>query len=92
MKAQIQIDPNPSDDLLKGLAVSEWPVWEKEVSEFPWYYDSSETCYFLDGDVEVIPEGAEPVRVGKGMLVVFPAGMSCRWKVISPVRKHYRFG
>ena len=22
----------------------EWPIWEKEESEFPWEYDEKETC------------------------------------------------
>ena len=51
-----------------------------------------ETCYFLEGDVEVTPEGGKPVRIGKGDLVTFPTGMSCTWKVLKPVRKHYKFG
>ena len=90
--APIRIDPNPSEDKLKGLGVRRWPIWEKEVSVFPWYYGASETCLFLEGEVEVTPEGGTPVKISKGMLVTFPEGMSCTWKVISPVRKHYRFG
>ena len=64
----------------------------KETSTFPWSYGESETCYFLEGEVEVTPDGGEPVVVGKGDLVTFPEGMSCTWTVRSPVRKHYRFG
>ena len=40
----------------------------------------------------VTPEGGEPVTMGKGDLVTFPSGMSCTWKINSPVRKHYCFG
>ena len=40
----------------------------------------------------VTPEGETPVRFGTGDLVVFPAGMDCRWDVQKAVRKHYRFG
>ncbi|WP_293047736.1 cupin domain-containing protein [Moorena sp. SIO1F2] len=25
-------------------------------------------------------------------MVTFPAGMSCTWKILSNVRKHYQFG
>jgi uncharacterized cupin superfamily protein len=32
------------------------------------------------------------VRIGKGDLVTFPAGMSCTWEVRGAVKKHYRFG
>ena len=47
---------------------------EKEVSEFPWHYDEMETCYLLEGDVTVTPDGGQPVRFGKGDLVTFPVG------------------
>ncbi|HUK83157.1 MAG TPA: cupin domain-containing protein [Verrucomicrobiae bacterium] len=77
---------------LDKLGVFTWPIWEKEVSEFPWHYDEAETCYLLEGDVIVTPDGGEPVHFGKGDLVTFPKGMSCTWKVLKPVRKHYRFG
>ena len=90
--SEIKIDHSPSAKLLADQSVKGWPIWEKEVSEFPWNYDEPETCYFLEGDVIVTPEGGEPVRVGKGDLVTFPQGMSCTWKVLQPVRKHYKFG
>jgi uncharacterized cupin superfamily protein len=77
---------------LESLGVRSWPIWEKEASEFPWTYDDRETCYLLEGDVIVIPEGGKPVRFGKGDLVTFPAGLRCRWKILEDVRKHYRFG
>lgn len=40
----------------------------------------------------VTPNGAAPVSIAAGDLVIFPAGMFCTWQVIQPVRKHYRFG
>ncbi len=88
----IKVERGPGEDRLKELGVPGWGIWTKEVSKFPWYYDESETCYFLEGDVVVTPEGGEPVRVGKGDLVTFPEGMSCEWDIRQPVRKHFRFG
>ncbi len=90
--AEIRIERNPDEERLRELGVFDWPVWTKEASRFPWTYDEEETCYFLEGDVTVIPEGGEPVQIGKGDLVTFPAGMSCTWKIRKGVRKHYRFG
>jgi uncharacterized cupin superfamily protein len=90
---QIRVEHGPDEDELTALGIKTWPVWEKEASEFPWHYDEMETCYLLEGDVMVIPQGgSEPVRFGKGDLVTFPKGMSCTWKVLKPVRKHYKFG
>lgn len=87
----ITVEHNPPQDRLHQLGVFEWGVWTKEVSKFPWTYDAQETCYFLEGDVVVTPDGGEPVRMGKDDLVSFPAGMSCVWEVRQPVKKHYRF-
>ena len=88
----IEVERSPTEERLTQLGVRAWPIWTKEVSTFPWTYDEPETCLFLDGDVVVTPTDGVPVRVGKGNLVRFPAGMSCTWDVRSPVRKHYRFG
>ena len=88
----IAIQSNPTPEHLTQLGVFNWSIWTKEVSEFPWTYDEAETCYFLAGDVVVTPDGGEPVAMGKGDLVTFPAGMSCTWKITSSVKKHYRFG
>jgi len=88
----IKLEKNPGEDRLQELGVKSWPIWEKEVSEFPWHYDAGETCYILEGKVTVTPEGGDPVEIQAGDLVVFPGGMSCTWKITSPIRKHYRFG
>lgn len=90
--SEIVIEHRPHAERLQQLGVSQWPVWTKEVSEFPWTYDQSETCYLLEGDVIVTPDGGEAVQFGKGDLVTFPAGMSCTWKILKAVRKHYQFG
>ncbi len=90
--SEIVVNYDPSPEELDRLGVPTWPIWTKEVSTFPWTYDMSETCYFLEGRVTVTPDGGEPITVGTGELVTFPAGMDCTWDVIEPVRKHYRFG
>ncbi|WP_413200893.1 cupin domain-containing protein [Nostoc piscinale] len=87
----IKIEHQPSQEYLNNLGVFTWEIWEKEVSQFPWTYDTEETCYFLTGDVIVTPDGGQAVQMGKGDLVTFPAGMSCTWEIISDVRKHYYF-
>ncbi|AFY46764.1 putative enzyme of the cupin superfamily [Nostoc sp. PCC 7524] len=88
---EIKIEHQPSQELLHQLGVFKWGIWQKEVSVFPWTYDTQETCYFLEGDVIVTPDGAQPVQMGKGDLVTFPSGMSCTWEIRSDVKKHYSF-
>ncbi|NEQ55069.1 MAG: cupin domain-containing protein [Leptolyngbya sp. SIO3F4] len=49
--SHIQINQQPSQAELEAMEVFTWPVWQKEISEFPWHYDEQETCYLLAGDV-----------------------------------------
>lgn len=88
----IEIVNNPDTQRLDEMHITSWPIWTKETSEFPWFYDEQETCYFLEGEVVVIPEGGEPVTLGKGDLVTFPRGMACTWKINKAVKKHFRMG
>lgn len=88
----ITINKTPSKEELNALNVFNWPIWEKEASEFPWYYDDKETCYIIEGQVIITPENGDPVEINEGNLVTFPRGMSCTWKITKDLRKHYNFG
>ena len=79
-----------SESEMIEMGVRSWPIWSCEVSEFDWEYSDEESCLLLDGEVEVKSE-FETVRFSAGDFVVFPKGLKCYWKVISPVRKHYTF-
>lgn len=79
-----------AEEEINSKGIKNWPIWEKEVSTFDWYYDETEQCYFLAGRVIVQTDDGE-VEIGKGDFVTFPSGLSCVWKVMEPVRKHYRF-
>lgn len=77
---------------LDALGVFGWPTWSKEVSTFPWSYNTQEIAYILEGEVTVTPKnGGDAVTFGTGDLVTFPAGMSCVWDVKKNLRKHYQF-
>ncbi|QFS46190.1 hypothetical protein GXM_03670 [Nostoc sphaeroides CCNUC1] len=45
----------------------------------------------MEGDVLVTPDGGQPVQIGKGDLVTFPAGLFCTWEITKDVKKHYLF-
>jgi uncharacterized cupin superfamily protein len=92
MSDEITVEHNPSPAKLDVLYVEDWPVWTKEVSEFPWTYTQKEVCYIVEGEVTVTPEGGAPVTLRRGDLVTFPQGMSCTWNITRPIRKHYRLG
>lgn len=74
------------------VEASGWPVWEKEVSEFPWSYDEKETCLILEGAAEVTSADGRKAVFGAGDFVIFPAGLSCVWKITENIKKHYTFG
>ncbi|MBU0712757.1 cupin domain-containing protein [bacterium] len=90
--ASIHVTHNPDPQILKSRGVFNWPIWTKEISEFPWHYSEQETCYLLEGDVIVTPDNGDAVYFREGDLVVFPAGLICHWKIIKAVKKHYNFG
>ena len=87
---EIKVETTVTPQRLAELGVAQWPVWSKEISRFAWHYDTAETCYFLQGQVIVTPDGGAPVHMGKGDMAVFPAGLSCIWDIQAPVKKHYR--
>jgi uncharacterized cupin superfamily protein len=80
-----------SDMELKKIGVFDWPIWEKEVSRFPWSYDSIEECYFLEGEAMIETKDGRAVKIGKGDFVVFPRGLFCTWDIKKPIKKHYNF-
>ena len=79
-----------TEDKIAKQEIRSWPIWSCGVSEFDWEYGDSESCYLLDGEVEVQSE-FETVRFAAGDFVIFPKGLKCKWKITSPVRKHYSF-
>ena len=88
---EIEVTREPTEQELDDRGVRTWPIWTKEESEFPWHYEATETCYLLEGEVEVTPAGGQPVKIQAGDLVTFPKGMDCSWKISKAVRKHYTF-
>ncbi len=88
---KVKVEKNPSEKRLENLGVYEWPIWQKETSEFDWFYDEQESCYIIEGKAEVeTPEGT--VSFEKGDLVTFPQGLNCEWKIIEDIKKHYTLG
>lgn len=69
-----------------------WPIWEKEISEFPWEYDTKETFLVIEGDVTVINEVGKTFHFQAGDYVIFPKGMKCTWMIHRDIKKHYKMG
>lgn len=89
----ITVEHHPTQERLTELGVYAWPIWEKQASEFPWFYDEKETAYILEGEVVVTADdGTESVQLQAGDLVTFAAGLACHWHIKQDLRKHYQFG
>lgn len=74
----------------KDLGIDSWSGWECEPSAFDWHYPDTETAYVFEGDV-LVRTKEETVHITGGMLVTFPAGLSCTWEVRERISKVYTF-
>jgi len=87
---EIKIKHGLSHSELNELGVENWPLWQKDKSEFPWTYNTQEKCYILSGRAQIIC-GEQKVIVQGGDYIIFPKGAECVWKIIEPLKKHYIF-
>jgi uncharacterized cupin superfamily protein len=86
---RIQVEKLEDSDV-HSRGIDEWGIWEKEPSEFDWYYNKEEHCYIIEGSAHIeAPYGQ--VEIQKGDYVVFPVGLKCRWKISERIKKHYEF-
>lgn len=79
-----------TDHEKKFKGISNWPIWEKEVSRFNWFYDSTEHCLIIEGKV-VVETDYETVEIKAGDFVTFPKGLKCVWDIKEDIKKHYNF-
>ena len=89
--SKILVEKAIPQERIDQLDIKRWPVWEKEVSCFPWTYSDQETCLLLAGKVTVTADSGESVTLQAGDLAIFPAGLSCTWDITENLRKHYHF-
>lgn len=79
-----------NDAQIQEMTIKTWPIWQKEPSTFDWFYDTTEKCLLLEGEVTVqTPEGNYEIKAGD--FVTFSKGLKCTWIVKKAVRKHYNF-
>ena len=75
----------------KEKEIQKWQIWTCEVSTFPWEYADKESCYILEGNVDVELENGEKLPIGPGDFVIFPKGLKCTWHVQKAIKKHFIF-
>lgn len=79
-----------SEKEILDRAIRSWPIWEKEISRFPWKYDGDEECLIIGGEVIVETEEGN-FRITAGDFVIFKKGLKCVWDIKQPIRKYYNF-
>ncbi|MBT3478873.1 MAG: cupin domain-containing protein [Candidatus Marinimicrobia bacterium] len=81
-----------SEDEIQEKGIRSWSTWSCDKSDFPWEYSERETCYIIEGQVDVETENGETVSIGAGDYVIFPQGIKCTWHVHQGIYKHFAFG
>ena len=81
-----------SEDEIQERGIRSWSTWSCDKSEFPWEYSEKESCYILEGQVDVTVENGETISITAGDYVEFPRGLKCRWNVHQAIYKHFLFG
>lgn len=81
-----------SENEIKEKGIRTWSTWSCDKSEFPWEYSERESCYIMEGQVEVKTKSGYTISFGVGDFVVFPQGLKCTWKVNQAVYKYFLFG
>ena len=79
-----------STEEIEERGIQQWPIWEKEVSQFDWEYSGDEECLILEGEI-IVKTDKESYNIGVGDFVTFKSGLKCIWEVIKPVKKYYNF-
>lgn len=87
--SKVIIEQLSNDEKLKR-GIPSWPIWEKEISRFDWFYDSDEECQILEGEVTVETADGN-FTIAAGDFVTFKKGLKCVWEVKKPIKKHYNF-
>jgi uncharacterized protein len=87
--ARIKIKEMSLDEA-KKLGIDSWRKWECDPDTFDWEYADQETAYVFEGDV-IVTSGDEEAHITGNMLVSFPKGMKCTWKVQQTIKKVYTF-
>ncbi len=79
-----------SEDEINKRGIRNWPIWEKEISRFPWTYEDEEECLIIEGEFQLeCDEGIFIVKSGD--FVTFKIGLECIWEIKKPIKKHYNF-
>mmetsp|Transcript_30591 Transcript_30591/g.69114 ORF Transcript_30591/g.69114 Transcript_30591/m.69114 type:complete len:171 (-) Transcript_30591:57-569(-) len=86
-----------TSDEIEDLDVYCWPTWTTSDKE-KWSVGNKvvgkvmpygELSYLLSGQLEIIPDGGEPVVIKKGDLVTFPRDFKASWCVLEELTWHY---
>lgn len=78
-------------NVFSGTAASlDVGIWETDPGRSRWEFtENGEAIYVISGRMTVTEDGAEPLEVLPGDLVIFPVGWHGYWEVTEPLKKVY---
>ena len=71
-----------SASVIIQYGIKNWPIWEREPSNFSWNYNEKEICLIIEGEANIKTEEGESYFIKSGDLIEFPKGLSCEWQII----------
>ena len=81
-----------SASVIIKYGIKNWPIWEREPSNFSWNYNEKEICLIIEGEANIKTDSGKIYFIQSGDLVEFPEGFSCEWQIIKSIKKHFRLG
>ncbi|CAM9356942.1 unnamed protein product, partial [Sphacelaria rigidula] len=83
------VEKNVNEQRVTALGIRRWNTRDAGSGIFEWVYDTTTTCFLVEGRAVVTPNGGEPELVEAGDLITCGKGLKCTWWIQSPVIKHY---
>ena len=59
-----------SENEIQEKGIRTWSTWSCDKSEFPWEYSERESCYIVEGQVEVTTKSGDTVSFGPGDFII----------------------
>ncbi|MEL0635958.1 cupin domain-containing protein [Marinomonas sp. TI.3.20] len=71
--------------------INEWPIWEKESSQFDWKNDKDEMFYIIEGSANLSITKGITQEINTGDLVTVKKDVIINWDITSYIRKNFKF-
>jgi uncharacterized cupin superfamily protein len=91
----VTVRSDMTQEEMQAKRIPFWPVWEKDSGMSPVYYEFEENCYIVEGEAIITPSAysdADAIHVKAGDFITLPQGLTVRWEIVKPLKKHFQWG